>query len=70
MNIRLPQDAVLAECLARGVKVSASEPLPGTGTHLVCITSEGADEMREHFQTSLIEGKVKRFPFYRVPGAW
>lgn len=71
MNIALAQPEVLAECAARGIKVSAVEVLPGgAGTHLVCTTIEGADEIRAHLHGQLIAGKVKRFPFYRAPGAW
>ncbi|MFM2301775.1 MAG: hypothetical protein RLZZ84_1511 [Pseudomonadota bacterium] len=71
MNIALPQAEVLAECQARGVKVSAIEVLPGSvGTHLVCTTIEGADEIRSRLHDRLILGKVKRFPFYRAQGAW
>lgn len=70
MNIKLTEAEVLAECKTRNVKVSAIEPLPGVGTHLVCVTIEGADEIRVRLKKHLITGAVKRFPFYRVPGAW
>ncbi len=70
MNIKLTEAEVLAECATRNVKVSAIEPLPGGGTHLVCVTIEGADEIRARLKKHLITGAVKRFPFYRVPGAW
>lgn len=70
MNLALGEAEIKAECLSRGVTISALEPLPGIGTHLVCTTSDGADEIRLRLKKHLIAGKVKRFPFYRVPSAW
>jgi hypothetical protein len=32
--------------------------------------SQGADDLRDRMAGKLIAGKVKRFPFYRVPSAW
>lgn len=65
MNIKLPEDKVAAMCLKKGVSVSAIEVLPSGGTHLVLTTAEGAEEMRQALGSHLIEGPVKRFPFYR-----
>ena len=70
INLALGEAEVLAECTARNVIVSAIEPLPDTGTHLVCRTIEGADEIRHRLKKHLIEGKVKRFGFYRQPSSW
>jgi hypothetical protein len=70
MNLDLDEAAVLAECEARNVAVSAIEPLPGGGTHLVCRVIEGADEIRHRLKKHLIEGKLKRFAFYRQPSSW
>jgi transposase len=70
MNLALTEAEVLAECKARNVIASAIEPLPVTGTHLVCRTIEGADEIRHRLKKHLIEGKVKRFGFYRQPSSW
>ena len=70
MNLSLTEEEVLAECKNRNVIVSAIEPLPVTGTHLVCRTIEGADEIRHRLKKHLIEGKVKRFGFYRQPSSW
>ena len=41
--------------------------LPG-GTHLVCTTGAGADEIRLRLAGHLIEGAVTRYRFYRPPG--
>lgn len=64
MNVKLTETQVAAQCLAAGVSVSVLEVLPSGGTHLVCTTSEGADEIRIKFKNHLIAGKVKRFPFF------
>jgi hypothetical protein len=63
MNIKLPQAEVTAQCAAAKVSISAIETLPSGGTHLVCTTSEGAEEMQKRFKKVLIEGRVKRFAF-------
>jgi hypothetical protein len=70
MNLSLPEDDVLARCGKAGVSVSASETLVEGGTHLVCKTIEGADQMRAVFRASIIAGRVRRFAFYRAHGAW
>lgn len=64
MNLAIPEPIALAKCRDAGVSVSSSEPLPDGGTHLVCTTMEGADEMRLQFQDHLVRGIVRRHPFY------
>ena len=63
MNVKLTEAEVVKQCAAAEVAISAIETLPAGGTHLVCRTIEGADEMRHRFKKHLIEGRVKRFPF-------
>jgi hypothetical protein len=63
MNLRLPEAEVTAQCAAAKVAISAIETLPSGGTHLVCVTGEGAEEMRQKLKKHLIEGRVKRFAF-------
>ena len=70
INLALPESNVKARCAESGVSISAIEPLPSGGTHLVCTTSEGANEMRLRLANHLIEGVVRRFPFYRARGPW
>ncbi len=66
MNVSMPQAGVLASCTKAGVSVSAVEELPSGGTHLVCTTGEGAEEMRGRLKAHLIQGRVKRFAFASV----
>lgn len=70
LNLALPEEEVVATCLKQGVSISAIERLPTGGTHLVCTTSEGAEEIRLQFKKHIIKGAVKRFPFYRARGPW
>jgi hypothetical protein len=70
MNLSLSEADVRAACVSASIAISAIEPLPTVGTHVVCVTSEGADALREKLGKHLIEGKVKRFAFYRVPSSW
>lgn len=70
MNVSLPEGDVLALCAKFDVAISAIEPLPSGGTHLVCVRGEGADEMRLRMKDHIVLGVVKRFPFYRSRGPW
>jgi hypothetical protein len=70
LNIDLPQADVERQCAEHRVSISAIEPLPSGGTHLVCIRLEGAEEMRQVFSDKLIVGIVRRYPFYRARGPW
>lgn len=70
VNIKMPEEQVLARCRKAGISVSASEPLLDGGTHLVCTTSQGADELRLQFQNHIIPGAVRRYPFYHTQAPW
>ena len=63
MNVKLAEADVNARCQKAGVAISAIETLPQGGTHVVLVTGEGAETMRDVFGKHLIEGRVKRFAF-------
>ena len=65
INLSLPEQEVVDRCARKGIAISAMEPLPAGGTHLVCVTIEGADEARVLFKSAIIAGAVRRFPFQR-----
>jgi hypothetical protein len=65
LNLTLLEAEVLRQCVEARIEVSAIEPLMSGGTHLVCKTGEGANEARQRFEGQLIEGSVRRLPFYR-----
>lgn len=64
INLSLTEAVVTAGCADAGVIANVIEALPSGGTHLVCRTIEGADEMRVRFKGHVIEGRVKRYPFF------
>lgn len=68
MNLRLPEAYVQRQCMKSGISISAIEPLPSGGTHLVCTTMEGAVAFRSKFAEYVIQGPVGRFRFYRRSG--
>lgn len=70
VNLTLPEDDVRAACDESRISISAIEPLPCGGTHLVCTTGEGAEEIRKKLSAKIIPGTVRRFPFYRSRGPW
>jgi hypothetical protein len=63
MNLSMAEADVTDSCRKAGVSISTSETLPEGGTHLVCTTGDGADEMRMILRKHIITGKVKRFAF-------
>lgn len=70
MNVTLAEAEVAALCKTAGVAVSAIETLPSGGTHLVCLTGEGADEMRHRMKKHMIAGRVRRYAFYNPRAPW
>ena len=66
MNLSLPEAKVRQLCDQKNIRVSAMETLPSGGTHLVCVVIEDADRIREDLSKFLIDGRVKRFAFYRT----
>lgn len=67
INLRMAEADVRERCHESGVSISAIEPLKSGGTHLVCKTSAGADEIRLRLMNHIIHGAVQRYRFYR-PG--
>ena len=65
MNLTLPEAQVRKLCDKSGVSISAIEPLPDGGCHLVCTTGDGAEEIRTKLTNYLIAGHVRRTAFYR-----
>jgi len=65
VNLRMAEADVRDRCQESGVSISAIEPLTSGGTHLICTTSEGADEIRLRLMNHIIHGAVQRYCFYR-----
>ncbi len=64
IDFKWTEDEVTSRCAAAGVAISAIEPLPMGGTHLVCSTSEGAATMRRLHSAQIMAGRQKRSPFF------
>lgn len=65
VNLALSEKDIRARCADSGISISAIEPLASGGTHLVCTTRDGADAVRVLLAGHIIEGAVRRVPFYR-----
>lgn len=66
MNLNLREQDVLDRCRRKSIAISAIETLLSGGTHLVCVTIEGADEARHLFRQDVIHGAVQRTSFQRM----
>jgi hypothetical protein len=62
VNLQLSEADVRARCHESGVSISTMEPLQSGGTHLVCTTSDGADEIRLRAQRSHHRGARAAVP--------
>lgn len=58
------EEEVTSRCAAAGVRISAIEPLPHGGTHLVCSTNDGAAKLRGLHGKDIMTGPQKRSPFF------
>lgn len=67
INLSLAESELIAICRAARIGVSAIEPLKSGGTRLVCMTREGADQIRRQLAGNIIDGEVDRYRFYRPP---
>lgn len=70
MNIAASEEAVLAHCKSRGIGISAVEALPDGGVRLVCMSSDGADQLRKKFKRDLIDNDVRRTAFRPSRPLW
>ena len=64
VNLRMAEADVRDRCRESGVSIGAIEPLKSGGTHLVCNTNEGADEIRLRLMNHIIHGAVQRYRSY------
>jgi hypothetical protein len=64
IDFALTEDEVTSRCAAAEVGISAIEPLPRGGTHLVCSTASGAAKLRGLYGKEILNGPQKRSPFF------
>jgi predicted aldo/keto reductase-like oxidoreductase len=60
INLQLGEAEVLKHCAKQGVGVSVIEPLASGGVRLVCMSSGGAEQIRRHLKTKIIDGETIR----------
>ena len=58
--VALDEGDVVARCLAAKVSISAIERLPSGGTRLVCMSIDGAAQMRKKLKSQILRGTVVR----------
>lgn len=66
INLSTAQADVEAFCKSANLRISAIETLPSGGTHVVFVTMAEAETLRDKFTKQLIEGRVRRYPFFNL----
>jgi len=56
----MSEGEVVAKCLIAKVGISVIERLPESGVRLVCMSSDGAEAMRQKLKPRLMKGDVAR----------
>jgi hypothetical protein len=70
INLSMSTEEALKHCTDKGIGVSALEKLPGGGVRLVCMSGDGADEVRRVLKRKLIAGDPKRTAFRPTRPLW
>jgi hypothetical protein len=70
LHLKLEEGDVVSRCLSANVGISAIESLPGGGTRLVCMSSDGAAELKRKLKSHLIAGPVTRSAFRPTSPLW
>jgi hypothetical protein len=60
LHLKLDEGEVVTRCLSANVGISAIESLPSGGTRLICMSVDGAAQMRKKLKSQLIAGTVTR----------
>jgi hypothetical protein len=70
VQLSLDEGVVVIRCLSEKVGVSAIERLPGGGVRLVCMSSEGAELIRDKLRRYVIAGTATRERHRPVNPLW
>jgi hypothetical protein len=70
MNLSLSEAKVREHCQSKGIGVSALETLPGGGVRLVCMSADGAEQVRKTFKSKLIDIDRERTPHRPAHPQW
>lgn len=68
--LSLTEAEVLAKCASAKVGVSAIETLHGGGVRLVCMSTAGAELIRQTLKSKLIVGEVTRQRYRPLHSTW
>lgn len=70
LHLRMNEGQVVARCLAEKVGISAIEGLPQGGVRLVCMSSVGAETIRQKLRSRVIQGEVRRERHRPITPMW
>lgn len=70
MNLSMTESAVIDRCRTEGVGVSAIEALPSGGVRLVCMSSDGAEQIRHRLKSKLLAANARREKFRPTNPLW
>lgn len=68
INVSLNEAEVKKLCDAKGIAISAMEPLPSGGTRVICVLMEGTDAVRAAVGKKVLDDKVRRYRFFDPRG--
>jgi hypothetical protein len=60
INLQLSEADARKHCTKSGVGVSVIEPLASGGVRLVCMSSDGAEQVRRDLKSKIISGEIIR----------
>jgi len=70
LHLTLEEGEVVSRCLSANVGISAIESLPSGGTRLVCMSTDGAAELKRKLKSYLVAGGVTRSAFRPKSPLW
>ena len=70
INLSLGESTVRERCQSAGIGVSALETLPGGGVRLVCMSSDGAETVRQMFKGKVLAEDKPRSKFRPNTPLW
>lgn len=70
LNLSMTEAAVVKHCTEQGIGVSALEALPDGGVRLVCMSSDGAAQIRAKLKRQVIADDARRERFKPARPLW
>jgi hypothetical protein len=60
VNLKLSMNEARDQCAKNDIGISALEALPSGGVRLVCMSGDGAEQLRRVLKSKLIKGEAPR----------